>query len=139
MKQYLGIGLAIVTGILIGATGVATLHAQTKPPIYLVTEIDIHDPEAYYSREAPSMNRARNTIAPAGGRQVAVGVTNGGGRAKEIVPMMGTPPKRVVIQVWPSMEALNEWYNSADYQASLKVGQQYATFRRYAIEGLDEK
>ena len=26
-------------------------------------------------------------------------------------------------------------YNSKDYQDALKIGQKYATFRRYAIEG----
>jgi uncharacterized protein (DUF1330 family) len=31
--------------------------------------------------------------------------------------------------------ALKNWYNSADYQAALKIGQKYATFRRYAVEG----
>jgi uncharacterized protein (DUF1330 family) len=30
---------------------------------------------------------------------------------------------------------LNAWYKSADYQAALKIGEKYATFRRYAVEG----
>jgi uncharacterized protein (DUF1330 family) len=34
------------------------------------------------------------------------------------------------------MEQLKSWYNGADYQAALKIGQQYATFRRYAVEGV---
>jgi uncharacterized protein (DUF1330 family) len=39
-----------------------------------------------------------------------------------------------MIQEWESLEALNKWYKSADYQEALKIGQQYATFRRYAVE-----
>jgi uncharacterized protein (DUF1330 family) len=40
-----------------------------------------------------------------------------------------------VIQQWESMDALMTWYKSADYQAALKIGEKYATFRRYAIDG----
>jgi uncharacterized protein (DUF1330 family) len=51
-----------------------------------------------------------------------------------VAAIEGTPPKRVTIQGWDSMDQLKSWYNSADYQAALKIGQQHATFRRYAIE-----
>lgn len=47
----------------------------------------------------------------------------------------GTPPKRVTIQAWDSLDALNAWYKSEAYQEALKIGQKYATFRRYAVEG----
>jgi hypothetical protein len=30
---------------------------------------------------------------------------------------------------------MNAWYKGADYQAALKIGEKYATFRRYAVEG----
>jgi uncharacterized protein (DUF1330 family) len=49
----------------------------------------------------------------------------------------GTPPKRVVIQGWDSVDQLKSWFNGADYQAALKIGSQYATFRRYAIEAAE--
>ena len=31
--------------------------------------------------------------------------------------------------------AMKKWYTSKDYQDALKIGQKYATFRRYAVEG----
>jgi uncharacterized protein (DUF1330 family) len=37
------------------------------------------------------------------------------------------------IQGWDSIDQLKGWYNSAEYQALLKIVQPYATFRRYAI------
>ena len=49
--------------------------------------------------------------------------------------MMGTPPKQDVIQAWDSLDAIKGWYNGADYQAALEIGEKYATFRRYAVEG----
>jgi uncharacterized protein (DUF1330 family) len=43
--------------------------------------------------------------------------------------------RRQQLQAWDSLDALNAWYKGADYQAALKIGEKYATFRRYAVEG----
>jgi uncharacterized protein (DUF1330 family) len=131
MKQYLGLTLGLLAGTMIGAAAITGLHAQAKPPVYLITEIDVTNPEAYAKEFAPP---AQKTVQAAGARFAVIGGTAGVG-AKPITPFAGTPPKRITIQVWDSMEALNKWYNSADYQAALKIGEKYATFRRYAVEG----
>ena len=131
MKQYFGLVLAMLACTAIGAAAVTGLHAQAKPPVYLVTEIDVTNPEAYGTEFAP---KAQATIKAAGGRFVVIGGTAGVG-AKPITAMAGTPPKRLTIQAWDSMDALNAWYKGADYQAALKIGEKYATFRRFAIEG----
>lgn len=131
MKQYLGLGLGMLAGTLIGAAAVSGLHAQAKPPVYLVTEIDVTNPDAYAKEFAP---KAQATIKAAGGRFIAIGGVAGVG-AKPVTALQGTPPKRITIQVWDSYDALKAWFNGADYQAALKIGEKYATFRRYAIEG----
>src|SRR5712664_1618899 len=131
MRQYFGLGLGIIVGTVIGAAAVSGLHAQTKPPLFLITEIDVMNPEAYGKEFAP---KAQATIKAAGARFLLIGGTAGAG-AKPITAISGTPPKRVTVQVWDSLEAMNKWYNGADYQAALKIGEQYATFRRYAVEG----
>jgi uncharacterized protein (DUF1330 family) len=131
MKQYLGLGLSMLAGTVIGAAAVSGLHAQAKPPVYLVTEIDVTDPEAYAKEFAP---KAQAIIRSSGGRFLAIGGTQGVG-AKPVTPMGGTPPKRVTIQVWDSQDALNAWFNNADWQAALRIGEKYATFRRFAVEG----
>jgi uncharacterized protein (DUF1330 family) len=116
---------------MIGAAAVTGLHAQSKPPVYLITEIDVTNPEAYAKEFAPA---AQKTVQAAGARFAVIGGTAGVG-AKPITAMAGTPPKRITIQVWDNMDKLNTWYNSADYQAALKIGEKYATFRRFAVEG----
>ena len=131
MKQYFGLGLGLLAGTLIGAATVSGLHAQAKPPVYLITEIDVTDPDAYAKEFAP---KAQATIKAAGGRFIAIGGVAGVG-AKPVTALQGTPPKRVTIQVWDSHEALKAWFNGADYQAALKIGEKYATFRRFAVEG----
>ena len=131
MKQYLGLGLGMLAGTLIGAAAVSGLHAQAKPPVYLITEIDVTNPDAYAKEFAP---KAQATIKAAGGRFIAIGGVAGVG-AKPVTGLQGTPPKRVTIQGWDSHDALKAWFNGADYQAALKIGEKYATFRRFAIEG----
>ena len=131
MKRYFGLGIGLLAGTFIGAAAVSGLNAQGKAPVYLVTEIDVTNPDAYGKEFAP---KAQATIKAAGGKFVAIGGA-GGVNAKPIEGIDGTPPKRVTIQQWESLEALNKWYKSADYQEALKIGQKYATFRRYAVEG----
>jgi uncharacterized protein (DUF1330 family) len=131
MKQYFGVGVGMLAGTLIGAAAVSGLHAQAKPPVYLITEIEVTDPDAYAKEFAP---KAQAIIKAAGGRFIAIGGLAGVG-AKPVTALQGTPPKRVTIQVWDSYHALKAWFNGADYQAALKIGEKYATFRRFAVEG----
>jgi uncharacterized protein (DUF1330 family) len=131
MKQYLGVWLGMLAGAAIGALAVGGLHAQSKPLVYLFTEIDVTDPDNYAKEFAP---KAQATIKAAGGRFVVIGGVAGVG-AKPVTGLAGTPPKRITIQAWDSMDAINAWYKGADYQAALKIGEKYATFRRYAVEG----
>lgn len=131
MKTQYTVAIAMLAGAAIGGTAIQGLHAQAKPPVYLVTEIDVTNPEAYGKEFAP---KAQATIKAAGGKLVALGGAGGAG-AKGVTAIAGTAPKRAVIQQWESMDALMTWYKSADYQAALKIGEKYATFRRYAIDG----
>jgi uncharacterized protein (DUF1330 family) len=130
MKTHHAIALAIVSAVGSAAL-VQGLHAQGKPPVYLITEIDVTNAEKYSQEFAP---KAQATIKAAGGKFVVIGGTAGAG-AKPINNMEGTPPKRITVQAWESAEALKKWYDGADYQDALKIGRQYATFRRYSVEG----
>jgi uncharacterized protein (DUF1330 family) len=130
MKTHYAVALSMLAGVGVGAIAVQGLHAQSRPPVYLITEIDVTDPENYGKEFAP---KAQATIKAAGGRFILIGGTAGAG-AKPVQPFEGTPPKRITVQAWESMDALKSWYESADYQSALKIGRQYATFRRYAVE-----
>lgn len=120
----------MLAGIAVGAIAIQRLHAQTKPPVYLVNEILVTNRDAYEKEFAP---KARASIKAAGGRQIAIGIAGG---AKGITTIAGAAaPQLAIIQQWDSMDALMAWYNGAEYQAALKIGEKYATFRRYAIDG----
>jgi uncharacterized protein (DUF1330 family) len=46
------------------------------------------------------------------------------------------PQGPVVILRWDSMEALQAWRNSPEFQAALKIGEKYATFNIVAVNGM---
>src|SRR4030095_9793526 len=93
MRQYFAAGLGMLAGIAVGAVAFTGLHAQGKPIFYLVTEIDVTNPEAYGKEFAP---KAQATIKNAGAKFVLIGGAAGAG-AKPITAIEGTPPKRVAV------------------------------------------
>lgn len=128
MKTLTTAVFAMLTGAAIGALTVQGLRAQTKPPAYLVTEIEITDLDAYQKEYVPL---AQASIKGAGGHLLAAG--------QNIVAFEGAPPKtRVAINKFDSMEAVQNWRNSAQYKEARKVGDKYAKFRSFAVEGLPQ-
>ena len=53
MKTRYVVALAVVAGFGLGAVAVQGLHAQAKPPVYYVAEIDVSNPDAYAKEYAP--------------------------------------------------------------------------------------
>jgi hypothetical protein len=73
MKRPIIIGLAVLAGAALGALAVQGLHAQAKPPVYVVTEIDVTNLDAYVKEYAP---KAQALIRSSGGRIIAAGQNN---------------------------------------------------------------
>jgi uncharacterized protein (DUF1330 family) len=134
MNSNYKLAMALVAGAAIGGAAIQGLHAQAKPPIYLVTEIDVSNAQAYGKDYAP---KAQASIKAAGGKQIAIGGAGGAGAGK-VIEVEGAAPKRVVIQIWDSVEKMQAWRNSADYKAARTVGDKYAKFRSYAVDGLPQ-
>ena len=120
--------LVLVAGAALGAAAIEGLHAQSTAPVYTVVEIDVANIDAYTREYSPL---AIASIKKAGGNVLAAG--------QKITVLEGTPPKsRVAIHRWDSLEKAQAWYNSADYKEARKIGDKYATFRAFAIEGLPQ-
>ena len=113
-------------GALLGGATVHGLHAQARPPAYVVGEIDVSDPEGYAKEFGPL---ARKALAEGPGyRALALG-----GKTTVIA---GPPPKqRVIINVFDSVEDAVKAYNSPAFLAARKIGDKYATFRTFVVEG----
>jgi uncharacterized protein (DUF1330 family) len=120
MKQYLGLGVAMIAGTLMGAAGVSVLHAQGKPKAYLVTESEIVDAAAA-AAYGPKNQAAQQA---AGGKSLR---TTG-----KIIAVIGTPPKRVGISEWDGVEKAQAWTTSqqrselnAERDKAIKIIRQY--------------
>jgi uncharacterized protein (DUF1330 family) len=133
MRSNYKIAVAVTAGVAIGAFAVQGLHAQAKPPVYYVAEIDVTNPDAYAKEYAP---KAQALIRAAGGRFLAIG--GSAATTGTVTAFDGDAPKRVVVQVWDSMEKIRAWRANPEYVELRKVGEKYAKFRSFAVDGVKE-
>lgn len=106
-----------------------------RHPFYYAGEIDVTNADAYAKDYAP---KARAIIEKHGGRFVAIGgaaATTTGGK---VTAFEVDTPKRVVIQVWDSIEKIKAWRADPECVALRKIGDQYAKFRAFAVDGLSQ-
>jgi uncharacterized protein (DUF1330 family) len=103
MQSKHRIVLATVAGTALGALTVQGLHAQAKPPTYVVVAIrKINDVDAFKTGVVDKAAPA--AIAAAGGRYVV--------RSQSITGLDGTPPQRFVLIAFDSLEKAQAWHNS---------------------------
>jgi len=119
----------MLAGIGIGAVAVQTLHAQAKPPVYYISEIEVTNAEGYAKEYAPKVTP---TVKAAGGRLLVA--------SDKVTAFEGQPPKaRIVVQVWDSMEKLQAWRNAPEYTENRKIGDKYAKWlQSFAVEGIPQ-
>jgi len=119
--------LATLAGVAIGAAAVHSLHAQAKLPVYMVAINEIKDADGYKIKYLPT---AQKTIKEHGGVYVAAG---------QGTQIDGTFPKgRVVILRWESLDALNKWRHSPEYEEIRKVGENFANYNVVAVDGVGQ-
>ena len=131
MRPRIAVALAMLAGVGAGASVVQVLHAQAKPPVYFIGEIDVTNPEGYAKEYLP---KAREIIKAHGGQLVAAGGAAGSGN--QVIAVDGEPPKRVVIYRYPSVDAVHAWRNDPAYEEVRKIGEKYAKYRTFAVEGV---
>jgi uncharacterized protein (DUF1330 family) len=125
MKSCYIAALSMLAGAGVGAGTIHALHAQAKPPIYMIANNEVADPVGYARDYLPS---AQASLKAHGARYIATGK----GTAID-----GEPPKgRVVVIVWDSMEQLLGWRHSPEYEAARKIGEKYAKYNVIAVEGV---
>jgi uncharacterized protein (DUF1330 family) len=128
MKTRYTAALSVLAGLAVGAAAVQALHAQAKPPAYVVGEIEVTNLTPYDKEYVPAAMKA---IADGGGKYIV--------RGGESAALYGEPPKgRIAIMVFESMEKAKAAFNSPAYKAAKKIGDKYANFRIYAVEGLPQ-
>jgi uncharacterized protein (DUF1330 family) len=113
-----------------GAIGGEAVHSQARPPAYLIGEIQVSNPEGYAKEYLP---KAREIIKSHGGKLIAA--AGAAATGAQVVAVDGDAPKRVVIYAYPNMEALLAWRNDPAYVEVRSVGEKYAKYHTFAVEG----
>ena len=129
MKFGYKIGTALIGSFILGVGVSTVLHAQAKPPAYIVAEIDVKDQDGYTKDFAP---KAQSLIKESGGKYLA------GGYNKAVSLTGAPPPNRVVLLQFVDMDAVKTFF-AKQKQLEADVGSKYASFRAIGIEGAEPK
>ena len=128
MNTKCKISLAVVAGAALGAAAMHGLHAQAKPPAYVIGEIDVADQDGY-AREY--LSRSRKPILEDGGGKFL-------SRGSKTISIKGEPPKRIVLLAFENLDRAHAAFTSPGYVEALTFGEKYAKFRIYAVEGVSQ-
>jgi uncharacterized protein (DUF1330 family) len=129
MKSCFTVALSMLAGIAVGAIAIQALRAQSKPPAYVIAEIDVTDQDGY-AREY--LSRSAKPINEEGGGKFL-------SRGSKSVSIKGEPPKRIVLLAFESLEKAQAAFASPGYAEAYAHGEKYAKYRIYAVEGLPQQ
>ncbi len=125
MQKAFALAAALVAGIVIGGYGASSIQAQGSPPVYMIEDNTVREPDAFAREFAPL---ARESLKTHGGRYL------GGGSG---VSIDGDPPKgRVVLVRWDSRDQMMKWRHSPEYTKARTIGEKHGSFRIFAVDGV---
>jgi uncharacterized protein (DUF1330 family) len=115
-----------ISAILVAGIGIAATAWSAEAPVpraYVVGEMTVKDMagyRAYVDAAAPIIGRYGGTFLVRGGQTVAV---------------EGTPPARIVIIEFASLDAAKKFENSSEYRAIAPLRRKAADSRLFLAEG----
>jgi uncharacterized protein (DUF1330 family) len=121
------LAFAVLAGAALGVGATQMLHAQAKPPAYLVTDITVTDDakfKAWGERINPTFEKRGAKYLARGGQTMLVTGSS-----------LTESPKRTNIIVFDSFDKAKEWDSAEDTKAARAIDRG-ATFRSYIVEGL---
>ena len=125
MKTHITVALSMLVGVAVGAVAIEGLHAQSTPKAYVVSEIEVINPEA----QAAYLPKVTEVIKSTGGTFLA--------RGGKIVALEGADaPKRVTIVVYDSLEKAQASRNSPAWMALRAERDKAIKAKVYITEGL---
>ena len=127
MKTQYTVALAMLAGVGLGGAAIQGLHAQAKPPSYVVVDIsEVTDPDGYkvVAGGSPARTAAFKTF---GAHYIA--------RTQKITALDGTAPKRFIVIAFPSAEKAQAWNNSATQKEVNAIRDKTTKSRSFIIEG----
>jgi len=129
MKANSKLGLAVMTGVVIGIAAATVIQArQVKiAPGYIIAEVEVTDPAALqkYGAKVPE------TLSPFNHQYIIRG-----GKTKSLE---GDPPKGIIVIAFDSVEKAQAWYDSPAYDAIKPIRIGSTKSRVFIAEGVAPK
>jgi uncharacterized protein (DUF1330 family) len=125
MKTQFVVGIALLIGVGVGAVAVQSLHAQARPPAYVIAEIDVMNQDGYAKEYLPTGSKA---VLAGGAKYLA--------RGSRTAEIKGEPPKRIVLLAFENFDAAQATFASPAFMEAAAIGEKHAKFRIYAVEGV---
>ena len=114
---------AMLIGAALGISAIEMLHAQAKPPAYLMADITVNN-ETLFKEWADKINP---TFAPFGAKYLV--------RGGETIAISGEPPKRTVLIVFESLDKAKAWNESDAVKQARSMPDRGAKFHSWLVEG----
>jgi uncharacterized protein (DUF1330 family) len=125
MKIQYAVALAAATGLGLGAVAIRGLHAQTKPPVYVVMEInEITDADGFKAllKTGPS---SVVEVKDSDGRYLA--------RTENVTALDGTAPKFFVIIAFDNVEKAKAYTDNMKETTAMRI--KTTKSRSFIVEG----
>lgn len=124
MSRYIALGLAMLTGAVLGAVAVNKLNAQaTAPGAYVVVDISAITNDADFRTLLPKTGPSN---AAFGGQFIA--------RTENIVALDGTPPKRFVLIAFDSIDRAKAWFESPAEKEITVINKRSTNSRTFIVD-----
>jgi uncharacterized protein (DUF1330 family) len=129
MKTNYKIAIALVAGVTIGGAAIQGLHAQAKPPVYLVVDIsEVTNPEDWKAVTGRPMTALDAIMKDFGGRYLI--------RTDKITALEGTASKRLILIAFDNVEKAKGWYNSAEQKKVNENRMKNTKSRAFIVDGM---
>jgi uncharacterized protein (DUF1330 family) len=126
MNSSAKLAVTLFIGTAVGAVAMHQLHAQAKPPAYVIVQLgEVRD---------------RSVQEELGSKMAAVTLAHGGkylARGRNVTPLEGKPaPQSVVIIAFENVEKAVAYRNSEAYRELTPLREKFAGDHSWIVEGL---
>jgi len=127
MRTNYKVAIALMAGVAIGGMAIQGLHAQMKPPVYIVIPIlKINDAAAFKAGVVDRPNAAANLKA-AGGEWLI--------RSTKFTKLDGNPPERLIVLKFDSLEKAQAFQNSPAQKEVNAIREKTTNSLSFIVEG----
>ena len=124
--------LLVTTGIIIGASAISVLNAQSNAPYFEVAAINVTDKEGY---EASGVDKLRETIKASGAKLIAGGYNKAIALESDV-----SAPNRFLVFQYPNKEAHQKvWNNDVKPWLEKVKGKYTDRLRIFGVEAAEQR